>query len=231
MDRRQFLLKAIIESFIQTAEPVGSKFLLDTYRLDISSATIRNEMATLEKMGLLFQPHTSAGRIPTDLGFRVFVDELMELDPSLLEIKQQAILDLQAKRSEERLYEAVSLLSRSSNNISFATIPHRHQTYFLGLANILHQPEFTNSAQAYTVVKVLEDAYQFCDLLDNLEINEQIKIFIGRENIIPEIQSCSLIATRFNLPDVGTGIIGILGPTRMRYAYNIGLIEYIRDHL
>ncbi|MDD4352013.1 MAG: DeoR family transcriptional regulator, partial [Candidatus Gracilibacteria bacterium] len=81
MDQRKtFILRAIVESFIETARPVGSRYLLSEHKLDVSPATIRNDMAYLEEMGLLMHPHTSAGRIPTDKGLRTFVDALVEED-------------------------------------------------------------------------------------------------------------------------------------------------------
>ena len=77
-ERRKRILRAVVEHYIETAEPVGSKIIADLAQLDCSSATIRNEMATLEKMGYLEQPHTSAGRIPSPAGYRFYVNELME---------------------------------------------------------------------------------------------------------------------------------------------------------
>jgi transcriptional regulator of heat shock response len=231
MERRFFILKAIIESFIESAEPVGSKYLVERYKMDVSPATIRNEMAVLEQLGLIQQPFTSAGRVPTDLGFRVFVDELMDTVPEVKDLKKQAIAQIHHRQDEDRLYNAVSLLARVCDNVSFAVLPGKKKTYYLGLANILRKPEFIDSARAYTVVKILEDAHHFVDLLDKLHIDDKVRVFIGRENIIPEIKSCSMIATKYHIDGYGSGVLGILGPMRMNYAYNIGALEYIRDSL
>ena len=80
-DRKLEVLRAIVEDFIATNEPVGSKALADRHNLGVSPATIRNDMAALEDEGLIPQPHTSAGRVPTDAGYRMFVDRLTELKP------------------------------------------------------------------------------------------------------------------------------------------------------
>ena len=88
-DRQKLILKAIIQEFIETAKPIGSKTILLGYNFDVSPATIRSDMATLEKEGLIMQPHTSAGRIPTDLGYRIFVDELAEFDTMRAQAKKQ----------------------------------------------------------------------------------------------------------------------------------------------
>ena len=82
-DRRQIVLRALIEEYIARALPVGSRTLVERYNLGISSATVRNELSLLEEMGYLAQPHTSAGRIPTDFGYRAFVDELLSEKRSL----------------------------------------------------------------------------------------------------------------------------------------------------
>lgn len=225
--RRKLILKAIIKSFINTAKPISSSCLLDEYDFKLSSATIRNEMAILEEMGLIYQPHTSSGRIPTQKGFRIFVDELMDTIPTSHNIKMQAVEKMETMLNEERLYFAVSLLSKTCDNISFATIPNKNKAYYLGLANILRKPEFHDSIQAYSVIKVLEDSYHFIDLLSNLPIDENIKVFIGNENIIKEVSSCSMIATKYKISEYGEGIIGVLGPMRMNYPFNIGAVEYI----
>ena len=100
-DRKLEVLRAIVEDFIATNEPVGSKALADRHNLGVSPATIRNDMAVLEEEGLIAQPHTSAGRIPTDAGYRLFVDRLTELKP-LSAAEKRAIADLPRRRRRPR---------------------------------------------------------------------------------------------------------------------------------
>src|SRR5258705_12457664 len=80
-DRNLAVLRAIVEDYVSTNEPVGSRALVDRHNLDVSPATIRNDMAVLEEQGYIVQPHTSAGRIPTDKGYRLFVDKLSAIKP------------------------------------------------------------------------------------------------------------------------------------------------------
>ena len=80
-DRKLTVLRAIVEDYVSTTEPVGSKSLVDRHHFDVSPATIRNDMAVLEEQGFIAQPHTSAGRIPTDKGYRLFVDRLSSVKP------------------------------------------------------------------------------------------------------------------------------------------------------
>lgn len=233
-DRKRQILRAIINHFIQTAEPVGSNTILVSYQFHVSPATIRNDMMTLEHEGYIYQPHTSAGRIPTDKGYRLFVDEMadykkarLEALKALKEIRQQ----YQVERVRERLYDAVSLLARTTNSVSFATTPDNPRTFFLGMSNVLRQPEFsTNSIHASEVIEVLEHGDNFVKTLASLNINESARTFIGDENILPQTQSCSIIVTKYK--DQGfTGYMGILGPKRMNYAYNIVLLEEIKKLL
>src|SRR5918996_6637830 len=92
-DRKLEVLRAIVEDYVSTREPVGSKALVDRHQLGVSPATVRNDMAALEEEGLIAQPHTSAGRIPTDKGYRLFVDRLSQVKP-LSPAERRAIITL-----------------------------------------------------------------------------------------------------------------------------------------
>ena len=232
-DRKKKVLQAIVKHFIDTAEPVGSNTLLVSYKFHVSPATIRNDMMQLEKAGYIFQPHTSAGRIPTDKAYRLFVDEMADYKQArklaltqLKEIREEYKLE----KVKERIYDAVSLLARSTNLVSFATTPDNPRTFFLGMASVLRQPEFSDSAQASKVIEVLERSDNFIKTLSALDIDKSVKTFIGEENILENIQSCSIIVTTYKR-DGYTGYIGVLGPKRMNYAYNIVLTEEIKKLL
>lgn len=229
-DRKKRVLQAIVKHFIQTGEPVGSKTILVSYRFHVSPATIRNDMQHLEHEGYIVQPHTSAGRIPTDKGYRIFVDEMADYDSARKEVTQiikTAQQEHQIAKVRERLYDAVSLLARASNLVSFATTPDNPRTFFLGMSNVLRQPEFAqNMVNACDVMEVLEQGDNFVKTLNSLEIDQSVKTFIGEENILPQIQSCSIIVSRYEYGDF-SGYFGLLGPKRMNYPFNIVLTEEI----
>lgn len=232
MDRKQEILRAIVKHFIQTAEPVGSKTILVSYKFSVSPATIRNDMATLEREGYIYQPYTSAGRVPTDSGYRLYVDEIADYKS----VKKKALAKLNKIREQyklekirEHIYDAVSLLARATDNVSFATLPDNNRTFYLGISNVLKQPEFaTDNIRASQVVEVLEDNDNFRNLLDSLDINEKVKAFIGKENIIEQIRSCSLMVTKYEKDDY-QGYMGILGPTRMNYPFNRVIIQEVKN--
>ncbi|MSR87172.1 hypothetical protein EXS70_03310 [Candidatus Peribacteria bacterium] len=233
MDSRQSkLLVAIIDQFIQTAIPVGSKELLIRGDFSVSGATIRNEMRVLGDEGYLEQPHISAGRVPTAKGYRIYVKEY--LDPGAQEkivLKKFNTLKEQyfRRKDQERAYEAVGLLSQMIPNIAFATVPHKPGVYFLGLAHALRQIEFQqNPMLASAVVEVLEE--RITDVLRKIEIDEKVRYYIGEEHILPQFQSCAMMITGYSVRGE-KGVIGILGHMRMDYAYNTVALEMVADLL
>lgn len=233
--RQQEILKAIVECFIKTASPVGSKTLCERGDFSFSPATIRNEMHELENSGFLCSPHTSSGRIPTTFGFRFFVSDLCagnieKYRPMIkkdFEIAKKVYLE--AKIADEKIFDAVSILSNLTENVAFATIPSSKRTFFLGVSKMLNEPEFsTHPETASKVFKILEN--KFYDLLSSLEITKDVQIFIGQENILPEIQSCTLLVSSFDVLN-HKGALGILGPIRMNFARNILSLEEVSKFL
>lgn len=233
-DRKKKVLQAIVKHFIETAQPVGSQTILISYRFHVSPATIRNDMMSLEHEGYIFQPHTSSGRVPTDKGYRLFVDEMADYQTArqeALKTLKEVSLKYKAEKVREKLYDAVSLLARATACASFATTPDNPHTFFLGMSNVLRQPEFLeNSIRASEVIEILEKGDNFVNTLASLDVNDKIRTFIGEENILSQIQSCSIIVTKYN-KDGFTGYLGILGPKRMNYPYNIVLLEEVKKLL
>ncbi len=233
-DRRTEIFGAIVEHFIKTAEPVGSKTIILSYDFKVSPATVRNDMAELEEAGLLEQPHTSAGRVPTDKGYRLYVNELANFEvarrlalKNIEKIRETYLAD-NAKR---QVHRAVQILSQSSPNLSFATIPNEEETFFMGVSKMLRQPEFIEAPlRASQVLEVMEDKRQFLEGIANLDLSNDATILIGEENILEGFESCSLIVTRYQVEGFA-GAIGILGPKRMPYAYNSALITEVRNLL
>jgi transcriptional regulator of heat shock response len=233
-ERRRKVLQDIVKHFVETGEPVGSKTLIVSYKFSVSPATIRNDMCELEKEGFIFQPHISAGRIPTDKGYRLFVDEMADFeDERIKAIKTINAITLEYKieKLRQHLFDAVQVLARATNLASFATTPDNPHTFFLGMSNVLRQPEFSeNPMHASEVFEILEKGNNFIGTLKTLNIDDKIKTFIGEENIIKQIQSCSIIVSKYK-KDGFEGYLGILGPKRMNYPFNIVLLEEIKKLL
>lgn len=223
--RKIQILKIIVEQYIKTWDLIGSKSLLKNYDIWVSSATVRNDMAFLEKMWLIFQPYNSAGRLPTTRGLRVFVDYLIEHMPNMfLEAEQLLDQKLEEDKIDDTLYLLVSKLTKTTWEITFASIPEQNKNYYLWLSNFLQKNTILLWEQVYNVIKVLENKYNFIDLLSNLDISNKVSVFIWEENIIPDLESYTMIVKKIEI-NWNYWYIWILGSMKMDYAFNIAALK------
>lgn len=233
-ERQEMLLGAIVKEYIDTALPVGSALLAEKYDFGLSPATLRFEMMDLEEEGYLYQPHTSAGRIPTDAGFRYFVDTLMEERPlSLKEQKalQTEILKLKAQ-NKMLVRETAKLLSMMSDSLAVSGLIDSEDFYKSGTQKLLSKPEFGNLDSVAKLAEVLdyldENAEDLCRKLASRGGSE---IFIGKENPIDLADECSMVVSRYNLESGEEGLLAIIGPKRMKYSRNVSIVEYFKKLL
>lgn len=232
IDRHKQLLSAIVELYTKTAVPVGSQALLENYDFGVSSATLRNDMAALEEAGYLYQPHISAGRIPTDQGYRMYVEEMMgdtDLSRDDQRRLQKELLVLRAKNT--RLSRSTAkLLSALSGNLAVSGMVGKDEFYDFGMKELIEKPEFQEIDELCRLVETLDTLDEKLDgLMINLKDGET-RIFIGNENPIRGIDNCSMIVAPYQTKD-GKGILAIIGPKRMDYAKNKSLIDYMRKML
>jgi heat-inducible transcriptional repressor len=224
-NRQKQILQAVVEQYAEVASPVGSSLLAKLF--DVSSATIRAEMAELEREGYIAQPHTSAGRVPTDKGYRFYVNSLgdeVEKRRLLPEGRAEKALSARVQHGglpERTIRNAVDTLVELTHNLGIATIG--QQLYMSGLSNLFGQPEFIQTGQVQ----------QVASLLDNLEPwlreaapNEPLSVYIGRENPIGRSAGCTLIVSRFRSPFSDSSYIGVLGPTRQNYRDVMALVRH-----
>jgi len=224
--RAQKILAAIVKEYSETANPVGSKELVEKYHFKESSATIRNEMAVLEKEGYISQPHKSAGRVPTDKGYRFFVNELMrrfELSDKERRLLKSELTKLQVQH--EQLGRSISgLLSQVSGQAAFALLP--NQSSATGLSHIIGEPEFADPKIMKQVAELLENIDGTANkLVKKTDITAEA--IIGGESPVPVPKNLSLVVSNVTMKDGKRGVIGIIGPKRMSYAKNLSLIEYL----
>lgn len=235
--RQEGILFAIIEEYAELAAPVGSVTLAKLF--NVSSATIRAEMSRLEAFGYIAQPHTSAGRVPTDAGYRYYVNALSERPEAVHATAPAASRPDQGNHTPERsarvlqvrvnsqtradsaIRGAVDTLVELTGNLGLATIG--GQLYISGIARLFTQPEFLDNRRVQAVA----------ELLDNLEPwlreaapGQPLNIFIGQENPIGKTSQASLIISRFRSPFSDKSYIGILGPTRQNYSRVMSLVRY-----
>jgi heat-inducible transcriptional repressor len=221
-ERQQKILNAIVEQYAEVASPVGSMLLAKLFH--VSSATIRAEMAELERLGYIMQPHTSAGRVPTDKGYRLYVNNLSEGEgTSLPERRAEKALAQRVQHAgapERMIRNAVDTLVELTHNLGMATIG--NQLYMSGLSNLFGQPEFINSMQVQQVAQLLDNLEPW---LREAAPNEPLSVYIGQENPIGRTAGCSLIISRFRSPFSDRSYIGTLGPTRQSYRDVMTLVK------
>ncbi len=224
-ERQAQILAAIIEQYAEIAAPVGSVTLAKLF--GVSSATIRSEMARLEDMGLIAQPHTSAGRVPTDQGYRFYVNRLNEaqtdvspqLDRSARAI--EARVQTHSNRADRAIRSAVDSLVDLTQNLGLATIG--DELYLSGMSNLFSQPEFLQGNHVQAVAQLLDNLEPW---LREVAPNEPLNVFIGSENPIGKTSGATLIVSRFRSPYSDQSYIGVLGPTRQSYGRVMRLVRH-----
>ena len=238
--RQTQILVAIIEQYAEVASPVGSVTLAKLF--NVSSATIRSEMAKLEDLGLITQPHTSAGRIPTDKGYRFYVNRLTaqsegEDEQILLNANNskdslrgfRAIssrVSAQNDRADHAIRSAVDSLVELTGNLGLATIG--DQLYMNGIYNLFSQPEFESGEAVQSVAQLLDNLEPW---LREVAPNEPLNVYIGSENPIGKSSGASLIISKFESPFSENSYIGVLGPTRQNYGKVVRLVQKTGEFL
>lgn len=218
--RQEKILQAIVEQYAEVASPVGSSLLAKAF--DVSSATVRSEMAELEKQGYIHQPHTSAGRVPTDKGYRYYVNQLADNSDKPKERRAERALAARVQHGglpEQTIRNAVDTLVELTHNLGLATIG--DQLYMSGLSNLFGQPEFMHPGQVREVARLLDNLQPW---LYEAAPNEPLSVYIGRENPIGRSAGASLIISRFRSPFSDRSYIGVLGPTRQSYRDVMSLV-------
>lgn len=323
--RSEAILRAIIEEYVSTAVPVGSMTLVTKYRLGVSPATVRSVMAELEASGFLGHPHTSAGRVPTDAGYRLYVESITDAaslapverlmirhqfgqveyasehwfrlaaatlagatraaglataaKPTSCRVRRidlvangtrtvslvlvlaegpvkQALLTLNEPRSQEELDSLAGALNARLSGLSCpeveahsmdgnpdgfaARVVERvaammrefdasgvEDVFSEGLLNVMEAPEFSQSEKLRRVFAALQDRHYFGVLAQRVREDERVHVFIGHENAHAEMQDVALILASYGRPGRATGVVGVLGPTRMAYPHAIGTVRYV----
>lgn len=232
-ERQKKILCQIIEEYAETASPVGSVTLAKLF--GVSPATIRAEMARLEALGLIAQPHTSAGRVPTDAGYRFYVNNIDGGEDNRGETERRSLergthaLEVRVSsqsRADTAIRGAVDALVELTGNLGLATIG--GQLYLAGLTRLFTQPEFGDTRRVQAVAKLLDNLEPW---LREAAPGEALNIFIGHENPIGKNSEVSLIISKFRSPFSDRSYIGVLGPTRQNYSKVMSLVRHAGNML
>ncbi|MBI5405399.1 MAG: hypothetical protein HY976_04205 [Candidatus Kerfeldbacteria bacterium] len=225
-DRKRTILTDIIRTYVAAAHPVGSSAIVDSSKLDVSPATVRNEMLELEDEGFLFQPHTSAGRIPTEKAWRFYLDQVMEERP-VGKNRQEELAKIAAAHQQsrhERLKHLAQQLTEYTHQAAVVAFSPT-ETYYTGFSKLFGQPEFEE-------VDLIRSLTVVVDHLDEKmpeffrKLSGDVTVLIGSDN--PFSRDCGFVMT--GMPGQ-RGLFGLLGPIRQDYGQTVPLVRFTRQLL
>lgn len=219
------ILKAIIDEYITTAEGVGSETLEKKYNLGVSPATIRNEMARLTEIGMLKQTHTSAGRSPTPVALKYYVEQLMKTkDMSVAdEVAVKEKIWNYRQEIDKLLREATKALAVQTKTLAI-TVTNEGDLYYSGAANILNMPEFYDFQLTHELLGTLDEYGFWWNVLEHQA--DQFSILVGDDLSSGLLTQCGFVYNKFKTPHV-TGAIGVIGPSRLNYPCIIPMVRYM----
>lgn len=221
-ERKQQILNIIIKEHVETGAPVGSSVLVKKYKLDVSPATVRNTMAELEEEEYIIQPHTSAGRVPTEKAYRLF---LKDLEEKKLKEKEAQVIDNALVNSQKDFRKAAKFLAQATGSAVFWIMD--KNVYYTGMSNLFAQPEFRETEHIYDIGEMIDSMDEIIgEVFD--DIGFEPEVLIGEEN--PFGNFCSSIVVKYER-DENDGFFGILSPMRTDYEKNMGIIKYILKQL
>ena len=230
-ERQKNILRAVVEEYIEIAEPVGSEMLEKKHSFGVSPATIRHEMASLTKEGYLKQPHTSAGRTPTPAGFKLYIDQLME------EKKMSVAEEVAAKENvwdwrhdfSRLVREATRSLAEQTRYLAVSATD-EGDIYHAGYSNILDMPEFYDIDVTKTVLSMLDKLETLQALFGKSHSDAPVKILLGEEMGYDYLEPCGMVFTQFQTPR-HKGSVGIIGPSRFDFARVIPVVRHYGEML
>ena len=228
-DRQIKLLNAIISEYINTAEPVGSVEVVEKYNLRYSPATARNEMARLLDLGFLEMLHTSSGRVPTPMAYRLFLDQIMEEEdlPVLQEVSMKQRLWPNRFEFDKLLRNAVISLADSTGELAIGTA-NDGQIAVSGAVNILDHKEFWDIDVARTALSILDRYELIEEIYKKAPYGDDVKTVIGTEIGIENLENCAFVFTEYKVGNK-QGHVSVFGPARMRYENIIPAIRYTKN--
>ena len=228
-DRQGKILNWIVRDYIDTAQPIGSEHLDKKHKTGLSPATLRNEMQKLTDKGFLSQPHTSAGRIPTDKGYRFFVNNLINQKEKENVNIEDGFDKLTTSWFEKEIGDTFKFvqsitkhIAQSSGALTLNYLEKENVFWKEGWEEVLEEPEFEERDCLLNFTDFLR---RFEENIDEIKNGEDINVYIGKENLLPKSKDFSVISSHYHLPSGEQGIISLLGPKRMEYDRNINLIN------
>ncbi|MFA5115021.1 MAG: DeoR family transcriptional regulator [Candidatus Omnitrophota bacterium] len=229
--RRRAVLASTINRYIKDATPVASDDIAEEFHL--SPATIRNIFSELEENGYITHPYTSGGRIPTNKGYRYYVDFLLSEIELLNEEKDSIVREYrsQIRKLDDVLEKTSEILSGITHYAGIVSFLQWHdRLFYRGISFILEQPEFQDVTRMRLLINMIEGKKSLLDIV-NRDFEGKVKVYIGEELGYPEIKNCSLAVSSYSVKKKPSGRVAVLGPMRMQYQHIIPTLHYVSDVL
>jgi len=225
-ERQKEILNRIVADFIDLAQPISSEFLEEKHHFGICPATIRIEMQKLTDGGYLIQPHTSAGRVPTDKGYRFFVNNLFEkgIGEEKDFLKLEDLIEREIGDRVRFLQSLTKNLASFSSNLALGYLFDEDLFWKEGWEDVLGEPEFKETKVITDFADVIR---HFEKEIEDIKINSGIKVYIGKENPFSKVKDFSIIISKCHFPNDEKGVLAIAGPKRMAYDKNINSLNYL----
>ncbi len=223
------ILRAIIEEFIETAQPVGSDTIDRKYNIGVSPATIRNEMVYLNKQDYLDKSHVSGGRVPTPKAFRLYINELMREEELSVADEVSAKEKIWESRTKlnDLLRESSQALAERSKAIGIA-LTDDQDIFHAGYSNLLDMPEFFDIQVAKRVLSIIEQARILDEIFSRSDSYDKIQVVYGRELGERHLESVGLLFISVNA--LGHRCrLGVIGSERFNYPYMIPMMKYFKS--
>lgn len=229
-ERQKAILMAVINEFMEEASEVGSLALLEKYNLGVSSATVRNEMVKLMRLGLLEKSHISSGRLPTDQALRLYVTKFLDknsLNPLItVEIRQGIFRE---RFSKESVAKAIlEILAKETESLVFLILDDDIRGY--GYSNLLKYEEFKDIKAIETILNIMEDDVFLLNLVEKYASSE-VSLLIGEETGIEGLENCALAFTRIPFWEKENAYVGVIGSKRMEYGKVLQSLKEVKNAL
>ncbi len=226
-NRQIAILKTLIEEYIETAEPVSSDTLDKKYNLGVSPATIRNEMANLTREGFIKKPHVSSGRVPTPMGLKFYIQNLIEPKPVPItqEVSVKERIWDHRQEIDKLIPEAASELARLTNSMALIISLDNQKFNWAGVANILDFPEFWDIDLTHALLSLLDDVSFWQKLANQARGEARVSVLLGDDFGNEILEPCGFVFTRFAISS-REYLLGIVGPGRCSYQKVIPLVDY-----
>lgn len=225
-ERQELILGLVVDAYLASGKPVASKAIAASAEVEWGASTVRAELAALEAAGYLAHPHTSAGRVPTEVGYRYYVDRLMESGLPAVGAKVELELSRLRREVDEAMRQTTAALARVTDLMALVTAPPLGETLYMhGVSRLLSAEHLADLPRVDELVSALEGRAVVLGTLRSALEERSVFLWIGGENPQPELRSVSVVGANYGLAHRNLGAVGVVGPLRMDYATAIASVR------